>query len=75
MARILFDQAQLDVSEDADEVLNRVVNSRDGLRRGNGSIIAPAGWVVLTEADTDRPIYVQVERVGYVCDGSLSFRP
>jgi len=57
MARILFD-----------EVLNRVVNSRDGLRRPNGSIIAPTGWVVLTETDTDKPIYVQVGRVGYVCD-------
>lgn len=68
MARILFDQAQLDVTEDVEEVLNRVVNSRDGLRRGNGSIIAPAGWVVLTEADSDTPIYVQVGRVGDVCD-------
>lgn len=68
MARILFDQAEIDVSEDVEEVLNRVVNSRDGLRRGNGSIIAPAGWLVLTEANTDKPIYIQVGRVGYVCD-------
>jgi hypothetical protein len=66
MASILFDQAALSVSEDVDEVLSRVVNSRDGLRRGNGSILAPAGWIVLTEVDSREPIYVQVSRVGYV---------
>jgi hypothetical protein len=66
MASILFDQAALSVSEDVDEVLTRVVNSRDGLRRGNGSILAPAGWIVLSESDTGEPIYVQVSRVGYV---------
>ena len=66
MASILFDQAALSVSEDVDEVLSRVVNARDGLRRGNGSILAPAGWIVLTEIGSDEPIYVQVTRVGYV---------
>jgi hypothetical protein len=68
MARILFDQAEVEVSEDVQEVLGQVVNSRDGLRRPNSSIIAPAGWVLLTEADTDRPVCVQVARVGYVCE-------
>jgi hypothetical protein len=68
MAQILIGQAELGVSEDAEEVLNRVVSSRDGLRRSNGSIVAPAGWIVLTEADADKPIYVQVGRVGYVYD-------
>lgn len=68
LARILFDEAPLDVSENVEEVLNRFVNSRDGLRRGNGTIVAPAGWVVLTDADTDE-IYVQVGRVGYVREG------
>lgn len=66
MARILFDEAPLDVSEDVDEVLSHFVNSRDGLRRGNGTIVAPPGWVVLTEAVTGEPVYIQVIRVGYV---------
>ncbi len=66
MASILFDQAALSVAEDVDEVLARVVNSRDGLRRGNGSILAPAGWIVLTEADSGEQLYVQVSRLGYV---------
>ena len=66
MASILFDQAALSVAEDVDEVLSRVVNSRDGLRRGNGSILAPAGWIVLTEFDSGEQLYVQVARVGYV---------
>jgi hypothetical protein len=68
MARILFGQVEIDVSEDVEEVLNRIVNSRDGLRRPNGSIIAPAGWVALTETSTDRPIYVQVGCVGYISE-------
>jgi hypothetical protein len=66
MARILFDEAPLDVSENVEEVLSRFVNSRDGLRRGNGTIIAPPGWVVLTTAETNEPVYIQVGRVGYV---------
>ena len=68
MARVMFDQVEIDVSEDVDEVLKRVVNSRDGLRRPNGSIIAPAGWILLTEPTTDKPIYLQVGRVSYVCE-------
>lgn len=69
MASILFDQAPITVAEDVDEVLSRVVNSRDGLRHGNGTILAPAGWILLTEADTGEPLYVQVSRVGYVREG------
>jgi hypothetical protein len=68
MARILFDEAPLDVSENVEEVLGRFVNSRDGLRLGNGTIIAPPGWVLLTDAETNAPVYIQVVRVGYVRD-------
>lgn len=68
MARVLFDQVEIDVSEDVEEVLKQIVNSRDGLRRPNGSIIAPAGWILLTEPNTDKPIYLQVGRVSYVCE-------
>jgi hypothetical protein len=68
MTRILFDHGPLYVAEEVEDVLNRIVNSRDGLRQGSGAIVAPAGWIVLTEADTDKQIYVQVSRVGYVCE-------
>jgi hypothetical protein len=66
MARILFDEAPLDVTENVEEVLSLVVNARDGLRRGNGTIIAPPGWILLTDAETNEPVYLQVGRVGYV---------
>jgi hypothetical protein len=66
MARILLDQTEVDVSEDVDDVLNRIVNSRDGLRHGSGKILAPAGWVILTASGTGDSIFVQVARIGYV---------
>ncbi len=66
MARILFDETEVYVSEVAEEVLNRVVNSKDGLRRGSGEIIAPPGWLSLTAPDTGESIYVQVARIGWV---------
>jgi hypothetical protein len=66
MARILLDDTEVEVSEEVDDVLGRIVNSRDGLRRGSGAIVAPAGWIVLTASDGDDPIYVQVARIGYV---------
>jgi hypothetical protein len=66
MARILFDQGTLEVSESTEEVLQFVVKSRDGLRSADGKIIAPAGWVVLTEADGGAPAYVQVGRIGAI---------
>jgi hypothetical protein len=66
MGRILLDDIEVDVAEDAEEILTRIVNSRDGLRLGSGTIVAPPGWVLLTAADTQSPIYVQVARVGYV---------
>jgi hypothetical protein len=66
MARILLDQTEVDVSEDVDDVLNRIVNSRDGLRHGSGKILAPAGWVSLTASDSGDSIFVQVSRIGCV---------
>jgi hypothetical protein len=65
MARILLDEVEIDVVEDVEETLNRIVNARDGLRRGSGAIVAPPGWVVLT-ADDGSDVYVQVARIAYV---------
>jgi hypothetical protein len=65
MARILLGETEIEVVEDVEEALSRIVNARDGLRRSNGAIVAPPGWVTLTAADTSE-IYVQVARIGYV---------
>jgi hypothetical protein len=65
MARILLDETEIEVNEDVEEVLNKIVNARDGLRRGSGAIIAPPGWVILTAAGGEE-IYVQVARIAYV---------
>jgi len=65
MARILLGEVEIEVTEDVEEALSRIVNARDGLRRSNGVIVAPPGWVILTAADTSE-IYVQVARIGYV---------
>jgi hypothetical protein len=66
MARILVGEIEVGVSEDVDDVLNRIVGSRDGIRLGSGTIVAPPGWLTLTESDTGEPLYVQASRVGYV---------
>jgi hypothetical protein len=66
MARILLGESEIDVSEDAEDILNRIVNSRDGVRRGSGAIVAPPGWVIVTASDTGDPIYVQVARIACV---------
>jgi hypothetical protein len=69
MARIMLDVTEIEVSEEVEEILNRIVNSRDGLRRGSGAIVAPPGWVILTAQDTSDEIYVQVARIGCVREG------
>jgi hypothetical protein len=66
MARILLDETEIEVAEEADEVLGKIVNAKDGLRRGNGAIIAPPGWLLLTAAGTGEEIYLQVARIAYV---------
>jgi hypothetical protein len=66
MARILLDDTEIEVREDVADALNRIVNSRDGLRHGSGAIVAPPGWVTLTAADNGEALYVQVARIGYV---------
>jgi len=67
LVRVLLDEVELQVSEDIGEVLARIVNARDGLRHGSGSIIAPPGWVVLT-GDDGGPVYLQVANISYVRD-------
>ena len=66
MARILLDGIEIDVAEDAEDILNRIVNSRDGVRLASGAIVAPPGWVIVTAQDTGDPIYVQVARIACV---------
>jgi hypothetical protein len=69
MARILLDETEIDVAEDVEDILNKIVNSRDGLRRGSGAIVAPPGWVIVTASGSGDEIYVQVARIGYVREG------
>ena len=66
MARILLDDMEIEVSEGAEDILNRIVNSRDGLRRGSGAILAPTGWVVLTALGAGDSMFVQVARIACV---------
>jgi hypothetical protein len=66
MARILLDESEIEVAEDVEEILAAIVNARDGLRRGSGAILAPPGWVRLTQPGLGETIYIQVSHVGYV---------
>jgi hypothetical protein len=66
MARILLDETEIEVAEEVDEVLGKIVNAKDGLRRGNGAIIAPPGWLLVSAAGTGEEIYLQVARIAYV---------
>lgn len=66
MARISLDGIEVVVAEDLDVVLSRLVASRDGIRRGNGQIKAPPGWMVLTDAVSGEEIYVHTARLGYL---------
>jgi hypothetical protein len=66
MARILLDESEIEVAEDVEEILTAIVNARDGLRRGSGAILAPPGWVRLTQPGLGETIYIQVSHVGYV---------
>jgi hypothetical protein len=66
MARIVLGETEIEVAEDVEDILNRIVNSRDGLRRGSGAIVAPPGWVVLTASGGGEEIYLQVARIAYV---------
>jgi hypothetical protein len=66
MARILLDGTEINVGESLEEVLARLVNSKDGMRAGNGQITAPPGWITLTELGTGEELFVQAVRLGYV---------
>jgi hypothetical protein len=66
MARILLDGTEIGVSEDLEDVLGRLVAAKDGIRRGDGTVTAPSGWMILTEAITGEQLFVQTIRLGYV---------
>jgi hypothetical protein len=66
MARVLVGETEASVSEELDEVLARVVASKDGIRTSSGKITAPPGWLILTASDTGDPLYVQTAHIGYI---------
>ena len=66
MACVLLNNTELEVTEEPDEVLARIVKARDGLRHGSGVILAPPSWVRLTDPLSEDPVYVQVAKVSFV---------
>jgi hypothetical protein len=66
MAVVLVGGLEVDVYEPIDEVLNAMQAAKDGVRRANGEIVVPPGWLVLTAAESGEPIHIQISRVGYV---------
>jgi hypothetical protein len=66
MARILLGGRETSVSEEVDDVLARIVASKDGIRNPGGIILAPTGWLRLTAADSGEHMFVQTEHIGYV---------
>lgn len=63
MARIVIDGRDISVNEGVEEVLARIVASREAIRRSNGTITAPSGWMTPSESPHGEEIYVQVERL------------
>ena len=68
MALIQIDGTEIDIEEDIEVALGRLAAAHDGIRRSDGSIVAPAGWMTVTDAVTGDEIFVQANRVGYLRD-------
>ena len=66
MARILLDESEIEMAEEVEEILTAIVSAKDGLRHGSGAILAPPGWVRLTQPGLGEAIYIQVSHVAYV---------
>jgi hypothetical protein len=66
MARILLDESEIEVAEEVEEVLTAIISAKDGLRHSSGAILAPPGWVRLTQPGLGGTIYIQVSHLGYV---------
>jgi hypothetical protein len=68
MALVLLGDTATSVAEGMEEVLSRIVASKDGLRSGTGTIVAPPGWITLTDSDTGDPIYIQTAHIRSVSE-------
>ncbi len=68
MAQILLGVNEMSVDEGKEDVLSRIVASKDGLRSGSGAILAPPGWMVLTASGTGEQIYFQTVHIAWVRD-------
>jgi hypothetical protein len=66
MARIQLGESELEVAEEVEEILTAIVSAKDGLRHSSGAILAPPGWIRLTESGLGETLYIQVSRVSFV---------
>jgi hypothetical protein len=66
MARIQLGESDIEVAEEVEEILRAIVSAKDGLRHSSGKILAPPGWIRLTESGLGETIYIQVSRIGFV---------
>jgi len=71
MAIVEISRSEVSVSESVEQILARITSAKDGIRTSSGTIVAPAGWVLLSAEDSGEPVYVQVSRIGYVAESSL----
>lgn len=68
MALVLLGDTATSVAEGMEDVLSRIVASKDGLRSASGTIVAPPGWIALTASDTGDPVYIQTVHVRSVSE-------
>jgi hypothetical protein len=66
MARIQLGESEIEVAEEVEEILTTIVSAKDGLRHPSGAILAPPGWIKLTESGLGETIYIQVSRINFV---------
>ncbi len=66
MALIQIEGTEIHVAESLEVVLSRLVAAKDGIRAPSGAILAPSGWLTLTDAITHDEIYLQTSRLGYL---------
>ncbi len=70
MACVLMEGAEIDVAETVEYVLRKIVHARDGVRGDGDTLLAPAGWIVLSVPVTGGQIFLQVAHIACVWEGS-----
>jgi hypothetical protein len=69
MTRLILGNTELEVSEDFENILQRISHASENGPTVGGMRVLPAGWMIARPSELEEDVYIQTSTISYVRRG------